>query len=191
MNWPCGKCPNMEGSDLFSLDGNQKKIAHLIARHPVDQIQIWSSGIYRLMISCEYQKVENYFKFKLVVYSLLLRLTIVKCLPCPNQRFWEDGHLVSDQTSGTTILNQMVKKALMVIWYRRASYLWPGPKAMIYWDADNYVEFFRLTSQTDETTSCTGWTATTSSTIWSMLNIRNCLISTDARYEWPLVNNCQ
>jgi hypothetical protein len=32
---PVEKCPNMERSDLFSLIGKQKKIAHLIAGHPV------------------------------------------------------------------------------------------------------------------------------------------------------------
>ena len=35
MSWPVGKCPNMERSDLFSLIGKQKKIAQLIAGHPV------------------------------------------------------------------------------------------------------------------------------------------------------------
>jgi hypothetical protein len=35
MSWPVGKCPNMERSDLFSLIGKQKKIAPLIAGHPV------------------------------------------------------------------------------------------------------------------------------------------------------------
>jgi hypothetical protein len=35
MSWPFGKCPNMERYDLFSQIGKQKKIAHLIAGHPV------------------------------------------------------------------------------------------------------------------------------------------------------------
>jgi hypothetical protein len=35
MSWPVGKCPNMVRSDLFSLIGKQKKIAQLIAGHPV------------------------------------------------------------------------------------------------------------------------------------------------------------
>ena len=35
MSWPVGKCPNKERSDLFSLIGKQKKIAPLIAGHPV------------------------------------------------------------------------------------------------------------------------------------------------------------
>jgi hypothetical protein len=37
MSWPVGKCPNMERFDLLSLIGKQKKIAQLIAGHPVDQ----------------------------------------------------------------------------------------------------------------------------------------------------------
>jgi hypothetical protein len=35
MSYPVGKCPNMESSDLFSLIGKEKKIAQLIAGHPV------------------------------------------------------------------------------------------------------------------------------------------------------------
>jgi hypothetical protein len=35
MSWPVGKCPNMKRSYLFSLIGKQKKIAPLIAGHPV------------------------------------------------------------------------------------------------------------------------------------------------------------
>ena len=37
MSWPVGKCPNKERSDQFSSIGKQKKIAHLIAGHPVDK----------------------------------------------------------------------------------------------------------------------------------------------------------
>ena len=43
MSWPVGKCPNMERSDLFSLIGKQKKIAPLIAGHPVAYLQEMSS----------------------------------------------------------------------------------------------------------------------------------------------------
>ena len=35
MSWAVGKCPNMFRSDVFSLIGKQKKIAHLITGHPV------------------------------------------------------------------------------------------------------------------------------------------------------------
>jgi hypothetical protein len=35
MSWPVGKCPNMERSDLFSLLGQQKRIAQVIAGHLV------------------------------------------------------------------------------------------------------------------------------------------------------------
>jgi hypothetical protein len=38
MSRPVGKCPNMEGSDLFSLIDKQNKIAQLIAGHPVVNI---------------------------------------------------------------------------------------------------------------------------------------------------------
>ena len=39
MSWPFGKCPNMERYDLFSPIGKQKKIAHLIAGHPVCMVE--------------------------------------------------------------------------------------------------------------------------------------------------------
>jgi hypothetical protein len=42
MSWPVGKCPNMEGSDLFSLIGKEKKIAQLIAGHPVVYLYLQS-----------------------------------------------------------------------------------------------------------------------------------------------------
>ena len=40
MSRPVGKCPNMEGSDLFSLIDKQNKIAQLIAGHPVFQREL-------------------------------------------------------------------------------------------------------------------------------------------------------
>jgi hypothetical protein len=41
MSWQGVKCPTKERSDLFSLVGKQKKIALLIAGHPVHKNDKW------------------------------------------------------------------------------------------------------------------------------------------------------
>jgi hypothetical protein len=75
MSLPVGKCPNMERSDLFSLIGKQKKIAHLIAGHPVCCGYPKLCTLTERVIKCETNKKLTNWNF------------VSKISPLKNQRY--------------------------------------------------------------------------------------------------------